>query len=231
MKISSSEKCSYQEAATWLLNKFNRTHIVFFLESPGKTAVTRQRGDAGTGPAFPRCWREDYAMQALRSAAELGRPHDGILKPLSRLGGVYGFHPESLSSFLTRNGINAAEPLPATDATKLVHMEEKECQELRQRLVRLAAETDRLRAKLQEAETARLKAEERAAADADPSDLPDELDCALMALRAIRNGYGTETTPRKRIVEWLAAHRPDLTDDARKRIATVANPDKATGRK
>lgn len=96
----------------------------------------------------------------------------------------------------------------------------------KQREIRQAAELAALREKLLEAQAA-LKAAE----DADPSDLPDELDCALMALRAIRNGYGTETTPRKRILEWLAAHRQDLTDDARGRIATVANPDKATGRK
>jgi hypothetical protein len=100
-----------------------------------------------------------------------------------------------------------------------------------------------LRAELQESEAARQAAEElaarmgaevealKAAEAADPADLPDELDCALMALRAVRNGYGTESTQRKRITEWLKAHRSDLKPDAIERIATVANPDKATGRK
>ena len=147
MKISSSEKCSYQEAATWLLNKFNRTRIDFCIESPGRIAEP--------GPQFPRC-RQDEAMQALRSAAELGRPHDGILKPLSGMGGMYGFLPESLSRFLTSYGINVAEPVVATDTDKSMRTKEEECEKLRQRLVRLDAEMDILRTKLQEAEVARL---------------------------------------------------------------------------
>lgn len=106
-----------------------------------------------------------------------------------------------------------------------------------------AAELADLRVKLQEAESARQAAEKLAAKlgeevdalktaeAADPADLPDELDCALMALRAVQNGYGKESTPRKKLLEWLVANRPDLKPDQRERIATVANPDKAPGRK
>jgi hypothetical protein len=66
----------------------------------------------------------------------------------------------------------------------------------------------------------------------DPSDLPDELDCANQAFRAISNGYGdVSDTFRNRLVAWLVEHRGDLGIEGRERIATVANRDKAAGRK
>lgn len=147
---------------------------------------------------------------------------------------THHINPQDLNDWCSSRGRPRPFPdlglLPTTDAglREALASSQAEC-------ASLVAELADIRTKLQEAEASRLTAEARAARlaaeDGDPSDLPDELDCALMALRAIRNGYGTETTPRKRILGWLAARRPDLTDDARGRIATVANPDKATGRK
>lgn len=65
-----------------------------------------------------------------------------------------------------------------------------------------------------------------------PEDLPDELDCAMQAFRAVHNGYGDRAaTFKNRLSAWIAQHRPDLGDEARARIATVANPDKTPGRK
>lgn len=65
----------------------------------------------------------------------------------------------------------------------------------------------------------------------DPGDLPDELDVANQAFRAVQNGYGEQSTFRNRLVAWLAEHRSDLKAEARDRIATVANPDKTPGRR
>jgi hypothetical protein len=65
----------------------------------------------------------------------------------------------------------------------------------------------------------------------DPSDLPAELDAANMAYRAIVNGYGDQTaTPRNRLKDYLEKHYPDFNSEQVQRIATVANPDKTTGR-
>lgn len=68
--------------------------------------------------------------------------------------------------------------------------------------------------------------------DLDPLDLPDELDAANVVYRMVRNGYGNQAdTPRARILACLKENYPNFSDDAIKRIATVANPDKSTGRK
>lgn len=67
--------------------------------------------------------------------------------------------------------------------------------------------------------------------DIDPSDLPIELDAANMAYRAVLNGYGSSDTFRNRLIEYLFETFPYLKNDAIQRIATVANPDKTTGRK
>ena len=65
----------------------------------------------------------------------------------------------------------------------------------------------------------------------DPSDRPDELDCANVAFRAVSSGYGEKfDTFRNRLLAWIAEHRADLGSPARERIATVANPDKSVGR-
>jgi hypothetical protein len=74
----------------------------------------------------------------------------------------------------------------------------------------------------------------KAAADLeiDPSDLPPELDAANLAFRAVTNGYGDPSaTQRNRLVDYLEKHYPDFKRDQVQRIATVANPDKTTGRK
>jgi len=67
----------------------------------------------------------------------------------------------------------------------------------------------------------------------DPTDLPSELDYANQAHRAVFLGHGSDTsaTFRNRIVDYLANTYKHLTPEAIQRIATVANPDKSTGRK
>ena len=68
--------------------------------------------------------------------------------------------------------------------------------------------------------------------DIDPADLPDELSAANIAFRAVTNGHGDPlATFRNRLIGYLETNFPNLSDDAVKRIATVANPDKKTGRK
>ena len=64
----------------------------------------------------------------------------------------------------------------------------------------------------------------------DPSDLPPELDAANMAYRAVLNGSDKTGTFKNRLMAYLKKNYPDLTEEAIKRIATVANPDKSTGR-
>ncbi|MFG6466839.1 hypothetical protein [Roseateles sp. BYS87W] len=67
--------------------------------------------------------------------------------------------------------------------------------------------------------------------DIDPSDLPEELQAANIAFRAVLNGYGDEAvTFKARLVRYLQANFR-LSDEAVQRIATVANPDKAAGRR
>ncbi|WNO03175.1 hypothetical protein [Rhodoferax mekongensis] len=66
----------------------------------------------------------------------------------------------------------------------------------------------------------------------DPSDLPPELDAANLAYRAIANGFGDQSaTPRNRLIQFLRTNFPDFKTEQIERIATVANPDKSTGRK
>lgn len=68
--------------------------------------------------------------------------------------------------------------------------------------------------------------------DLDPTDLPEELDAANMAFRAVFNGYGNPAdTFRNRLIEYLKTTYPELIDSEIERIATVANPDKTRGRK
>jgi hypothetical protein len=66
----------------------------------------------------------------------------------------------------------------------------------------------------------------------DPSDLPPELDAANLAYRAITNGFGDQSaTRRNRLIQFLESTYPDFKPEQIQRIATVANPDKTTGRK
>jgi hypothetical protein len=69
-----------------------------------------------------------------------------------------------------------------------------------------------------------------AEADIDPSDLPEELQAANIAYRAVHNGYGDGMTFKARLVQYLEANF-SFSDEAVQRIATVANPDKAAGRR
>ena len=69
-------------------------------------------------------------------------------------------------------------------------------------------------------------------AEIDPSDLPDELHMANLAFRAVTNGHGKQSdTFRNRVISYLKLTYPNLKNDPLQRIATVANPDKSTGRK
>lgn len=66
----------------------------------------------------------------------------------------------------------------------------------------------------------------------DPADYPDELYAANLAFRAVTNGYGeTSDTFKNRLVSYLENTHARLSKEAVQRIATVANPDKSTGRK
>lgn len=66
----------------------------------------------------------------------------------------------------------------------------------------------------------------------DPLDLPEELDTANMAFRALMKGYGDQNATKKtRLIAYLKANYQHLKDGTLERIATVANPDKTRGRK
>jgi hypothetical protein len=68
--------------------------------------------------------------------------------------------------------------------------------------------------------------------DIDPSDQPEELQAANIAFRAITNGYGNQSKPpRARLEDFLRERYPAFGPTRIDRIATVANPDKTTGRK
>jgi len=68
--------------------------------------------------------------------------------------------------------------------------------------------------------------------DIDPADLPDELSAANIAFRAVTKGHGDPAaTFKNRLIDYLGSNFPSLNSEAVQRIATVANPDKAPGRK
>lgn len=68
--------------------------------------------------------------------------------------------------------------------------------------------------------------------DPDHENWPPELDVAILAWRAVSNGWGDSTeNPKERLVGWLRMHYPDLSEEQFKRISTVANWHKTPGRK
>lgn len=68
--------------------------------------------------------------------------------------------------------------------------------------------------------------------DVDPLDLPEELDAANMAFRAVLNGCGEQrATFKNRLIDYLEKNFTRLNNEAVQRIATVANPYKGRGRK
>jgi hypothetical protein len=68
--------------------------------------------------------------------------------------------------------------------------------------------------------------------DIDPTDLPEELDAANMAFRAVLQGYGNQkTTFKNRLIDYLKKNYQHLKQEAIDRISIVANPDKAPGRR
>jgi hypothetical protein len=75
-----------------------------------------------------------------------------------------------------------------------------------------------------------VNASEDIAALSDDPRWPEELGIALTAWRAACNNAEKEgKRPGAYIREWLAKHYPKLSDEAVKRIATVANWDKSPG--
>jgi hypothetical protein len=65
----------------------------------------------------------------------------------------------------------------------------------------------------------------------DPSDFPYELDAANIAFTAVSKGHGDQNlTFKKRLIEYLEENYKGFSSQAIQRIATVANPDKSTGR-
>jgi hypothetical protein len=66
----------------------------------------------------------------------------------------------------------------------------------------------------------------------DPLDFPEELDAARMAFWAVKKGHGDKAaTFKNRLIDYLEKNYSYLGNEAVQRIATVANPDKARGRK
>ncbi|GAC1505472.1 MAG: hypothetical protein NVS1B6_13390 [Steroidobacteraceae bacterium] len=66
----------------------------------------------------------------------------------------------------------------------------------------------------------------------DPADLPHELSVANISFRAVVKGYGDgPLTFKNKLIAYLKKNYPDLSTEAVKRIATVANPAKAPGRR
>ncbi len=59
----------------------------------------------------------------------------------------------------------------------------------------------------------------------DVSRYPDELRAAIEAFEAVQGDYMALAgkTPKRAITDWLEVNRPELTANARERIATVAN--------
>lgn len=65
----------------------------------------------------------------------------------------------------------------------------------------------------------------------DKGEWPEELDIALITWRAARNSVEVAegAKPRAYMLAWLETNYPNLSDEARRRIATVANWDKTPG--
>lgn len=67
--------------------------------------------------------------------------------------------------------------------------------------------------------------------DPDSETYPPELDIALQAWRAVTNQRDPSKAAKEQIREWLKKHYPKLSKEARERIATVCNWERAGGRK
>jgi hypothetical protein len=60
---------------------------------------------------------------------------------------------------------------------------------------------------------------------------PAELDIAILAWQAACHKHGLSDRPRDFIEQWVAEQYPDLPPEALKRVSTIANWNKSTGRK
>jgi hypothetical protein len=68
--------------------------------------------------------------------------------------------------------------------------------------------------------------------DFDPSDLPEELDAAIIAWTEVKKGWGLPSeTAKQKISSYLDERYFHLSQEARNRIATMANGDKRPGRR
>ena len=70
-----------------------------------------------------------------------------------------------------------------------------------------------------------------AAIDAPSSDYPLEMNAAMIAFNAVKNGYGTQNSFKKNLEEYLREKFSELGVTFIDRASTIANPDKSTGRK
>lgn len=83
-----------------------------------------------------------------------------------------------------------------------------------------------------EAALAQLRASAWEGFDASAENYPYELDIAMVVWRAVSNSASDEKgTVKQRIQAWLETHYPDLSDEARKRIAVICNWEKSAGRR
>jgi len=67
--------------------------------------------------------------------------------------------------------------------------------------------------------------------DPDSETYPPELDIALQTWRAVTNQRDPSKAAKEQIREWLDAHYPKLSKEAKQRIAVVCNWEKAGGKR
>lgn len=196
-------------------------------------------------------WRGDNGEREFsRACATLAQAAEyGDLRPVSTDDhGNSSFNAQDLRAWAESVGLDwcipsdtpVKAPAPADSATldRLRQLEAKNAQFVDQveREAREHFEAENARLVEQVAELQRQLQEATAAAQqaqpVEPEDLPDELSIANIAFRAVTNGYGDElATFRNRLGAYLDKHHPDLGSGVKDRIITVANPDKAPGRK
>lgn len=67
--------------------------------------------------------------------------------------------------------------------------------------------------------------------DEDSEFYPQELDIANLAWRAVTKNLGEAGAPKERLRRWLDTHYPNLSEEAKDRIAKVCNWNKRGGRR
>lgn len=100
---------------------------------------------------------------------------------------------------------------------------------------RFAAKDGTIAELTQERDTLRVKATELESLiwegfDPDSDTYPTELDIAMQAWRAVTNRLDPSKTPKGQVQDWLEHHYPNLSEEAKQRIAVVCNWEKSGGR-